>query len=238
MSPAPRQRVFLTAEWRYLAMLNYPVDAALLESRVPAGCELDRFEGVTYISLVGFLFLNTRVAGLPIPFHRNFEELNLRFYVLRREGSEIRRGVVFEQEIVPRRAVATVARLAYQENYHARPMRHRAVPPEVEYGVRVDDEWSRLWARTCGDAQPLCPGSKAEFIAEHYWGYCAQRNGSTIEYRVEHEPWRVWQTQGAGFEGDAEALYGREYARVLTCPPESAFVAEGSPVAVRTPRRL
>jgi len=238
MSPAPRQRVFLTAEWRYLTMLNYPVDAALLAPLVPAGCELDCYHGVAYISLVGFLFLNTRVAGLPVPFHRNFEEVNLRFYVRRREAGEIRRGVVFEQEIVPRRAIATVARLAYQEKYRAHPMRHRTALPEVEYGIRSGDRWSRLWARVRGDAEALSAGSEAEFIAEHYWGYCAQRDGSTIEYRVEHSPWNVWRTVAAGFEGDAEALYGREYARILACPPQSAFVAEGSPVSVRTPRRL
>jgi uncharacterized protein YqjF (DUF2071 family) len=70
-------RVFLTAEWRHLAMLNYIIDPALLKPLVPAGTELDFWGGQTYVSMVGFLFLNTRVRGIPIPFHRNFEEINL-----------------------------------------------------------------------------------------------------------------------------------------------------------------
>ena len=44
-----------------------------------------------YVSLVGFRFLNTRVLGVSIPFHRDFDEVNLRFYVRRNIGSEVRR---------------------------------------------------------------------------------------------------------------------------------------------------
>ncbi|HEV8147067.1 MAG TPA: DUF2071 domain-containing protein, partial [Bryobacteraceae bacterium] len=76
-------RVFLSAVWRDLVMLNYQVDPALLREFVPTGTELDTFEGRTYVSLVGFRFLGTRVRGIRIPFHQNFEEVNLRFYVRR-----------------------------------------------------------------------------------------------------------------------------------------------------------
>src|SRR6266850_520973 len=118
------ERVCLTAEWRYLAMLNYEVDASLLLQYVPAGTELDRWNGKVFVSLVGFRFLKTRVLGLTIPFHANFDEVNLRFYVRRRQDDEIRRGVVFIREIVPRRAIAFVARSFYNENYVALPMSH------------------------------------------------------------------------------------------------------------------
>src|SRR5579864_4477520 len=106
---------FLTAEWRNLAMLNYEIDPNLLREYVPAGVELDQWNGHTFMSLVGFSFLNTKVLGLPIPFHRNFEEVNLRFYVRRNTRNEIRRGVVFIKEIVPRWAIAFVARSVYGE---------------------------------------------------------------------------------------------------------------------------
>lgn len=64
-------------------MLNYAVDPAILTPHLPAGVELDAWRGTTYLSVVGFQFLGTRVLGLPIPFHRNFPEVNLRFYVRR-----------------------------------------------------------------------------------------------------------------------------------------------------------
>ena len=103
-------------------MLNYEVDPAILASRVPANTELEGWRGKTYVSVVGFLFRDTRIRGIAVPFHRNFEEVNLRFYVRRKAQDEWRRGVVFVKEIVPRRAIALVARLLYRENYQAMPM--------------------------------------------------------------------------------------------------------------------
>src|ERR1700752_2047399 len=101
---------FLTADWGYLAMLNYEVDPAVLMPAVPRGTELDEWNGKTFVSMVGFLFLNTRVLGLPIPFHQDFEEINLRFYVRSKAEDGRRRGVVFVKEIVPRAAIALTAR--------------------------------------------------------------------------------------------------------------------------------
>src|ERR1700694_5344735 len=95
-----RNEIFLRAEWRNLAMLNYEVEPALLARFVPNGTELDRWNGKVFVSLVGFCFLKTEICRISIPFHRNFDEVNLRFYVRRREGNEIRRGVVFIREIV------------------------------------------------------------------------------------------------------------------------------------------
>ena len=53
-------------------MLNYSIDPVLLEPFVPSGTELDSFEGTTYVSIVGFLFLKARVLGVRIPFHYDF----------------------------------------------------------------------------------------------------------------------------------------------------------------------
>jgi uncharacterized protein YqjF (DUF2071 family) len=134
-------QLFLTAEWRDLILLNYEVDASLLQAFVPAGTELERWQGRVFLSLVGFRFLNTRVFRLPVPFHRNFEEVNLRFYVRRKEGNEVKRGVVFVREIVPRWAIAAVARTLYNENYIALPMAHR-----IDRGAGfLSAECARAW---------------------------------------------------------------------------------------------
>ncbi|HKX30570.1 MAG TPA: DUF2071 domain-containing protein [Blastocatellia bacterium] len=238
--------IFLTAEWRYLAMLNYQVDPLVLRAYVPSGTELDQWGGRTYVSLVGFLFLKTRVLGLRIPFHENFEEINLRFYVRRRSREGWRRGVVFIREIVPRPAIAAAARVLYHENYAARPMSHRiemeagrlSAEGRVEYAWREGRAWNRLSLKSSGDPQPLEAGSEPEFITEHYWGYSAQRDGGCVEYRVEHPSWRVWGASEAVFEGDLERAYGPTFAEVLRVPPVSAFLAEGSPVIVRRGIRI
>jgi uncharacterized protein YqjF (DUF2071 family) len=235
-------QIFLEAEWRNLAMLNYEVEPSLLAGFVPAGTELDRWDGKVFVSLVGFRFLKTRVRGFPIPFHRNFDEVNLRFYVRRMEGDETRRGVVFIREIVPRWAIAAVARKVYNERYVALPMRHRLESTGrdvlVEYGWRCDGEWNRIRLRTEG-SPTLPPENSAErFITEHYWGYARQSDGGTVEYRVEHPPWRVWGGREAAYEGNVAELYGSDLAAVVKGEPSSAFLAEGSEVTVLRGRRL
>src|SRR4029079_1533831 len=126
-------RRFLTAKWNDLIMANYEVDPALLGPRLPAGTTLDLHEGRCFVSLVGFMFLDTRVLGFPVPFHVNFEEVNLRFYLKRELETEIRRGVVFIKEIVPRFAIATVARVMYGEPYECWSMSNRRDEREVMY---------------------------------------------------------------------------------------------------------
>jgi uncharacterized protein YqjF (DUF2071 family) len=224
-------------------MLNYEVSPDLLEPLVPAGVELDRWSGTLYVSVVGFVFSHTRVLGVSVPFHRTFEEVNLRFYVRRDTGDEIRRGVVFIREIVPRSAIAVVARLLYNEPYRALPMRRRLLraPGDVvdlEYAWRTSGEWSTLAARIAGAPRPLTAGSEAEFITEHYWGYTRQRDGGTVEYRVAHPRWNVWAATEARLEGDVGRVYGPAFARTLAGSPRSAFVADGSGVTVFAPTRI
>ena len=237
------RRVFLSAEWRDLVMLNYDVDPALLSRYVPQGTSLDSFQGKTYISLVGFRFCRTKLLGsLPIPFHSNFNEVNLRFYVRRKENGEERRGVVFIAEVVPKHAIAFTARILYGENYVCLPMKHKieinGSARSVEYQWRVDGEWCKISVETSGISQPAAEGSLEQFITEHYWGYSRQRGGGSTEYQVEHVPWKVWKTAEAQFEGDPSALYGTELSAVLQQRPESALVADGSPVMVLRGRRL
>jgi len=237
------ERVFLSAEWRDLVMLNYEVEPGLLNLYVPPGTSLDSFQGKTYLSLVGFRFRRTKLLGrLPIPFHTNFDEVNLRFYVRRRDGSEDRRGVVFISEVVSRRAIATTARLLYDENYTCLGMRHRVERDErgksFAYQWKIDGKWCGLSAQTVG--LPIHPdeGSLEQFITEHYWGYTKRRTGGCLEYHVEHAPWQVWATLAAGFEGDGSSLYGARLATVLQRHPDSAFVADGSPVTVFRGNRI
>lgn len=231
---------FLTAEWNNLLMLNYVVDASLLARFVPAGTELDTFEGNTYLSLVGFEFNRSRLFGFAVPFHQAFEEVNLRFYVRRSS----RRGVVFIREFVPRCAVAAVARFVFKENYASVPMSHRiknrvegdVVEAEYTWGLGPDRCLMRI--ETEGESFLPPDGSAGQFITEHYWGYAAEPGGGCLEYKVQHARWRIRETKRAGLSGNAAGLYGAEIARALARGPDSAFLAEGSPVTVFKGRRI
>jgi len=237
---------FLSAEWRYLAMINYEIDPAILLPYVPGRTELDCWNGKTFVSMVGFLFLRTKLLGLPIPFHQDFEEVNLRFYVRRKAEEGWRRGVVFIKEIVPKIAIAAVARAVYNEKYVAMPMRHHIEiesgslkkDGSVEYGWRCQGRWNHLRVETMGDLQRTTAGSEEEFITEHYWGYAAQTDGSCTEYRVEHPPWPIWRVSRSSLDCDVARIYGDQFVECLSAAPSSAFLAAGSPVIVRRGLRI
>jgi hypothetical protein len=161
--------------------------------------------------------------------------------VRRRVGDEIRRGVVFIREIVPRRAIAFVAQTIYNENYLALPMTHEIRPVDddlnVAYRWRSGKSWSEITLETTGPSEIPSQGSVAQFITEHYWGYTS-RPGGSAEYQVTHPSWKVREVRQSAFSGDAEGLYGKEWAVVLRGRPNSAFLAEGSAVSVMRGRRF
>jgi len=239
----PSEAPFLTARWKSLVLLNYACPPGLLEPLVPQGTGLDQWGGTTYVSLVGFMFVDTRVRNVAVPLHRTFEEVNLRFYVRREQpDGEVRRGVVFMRELVPRFGIAAVARLLYNEPYTSVPMSHsvrlsREAGGQVSYTWRYRGSAYAVAADASGPARTLERGSEAEFITEHYWGYSRQRDGSTLEYRVAHPPWQVWSAEG-GFRGDGSRLYGPQLGRILGAEPLSAYVAMGSEVTVFPGHRL
>lgn len=227
---------FLTAEWRNLLLVNYAVEPDILKPFLPCGTELDTFNGNYYISLVGFLFANTKVLGLPIPFHRTFEEVNLRFYVRYNENKTWKRGVVFIKEIVPRRAIMLVANTLYGENYATHPMKHSWKLDnkgfDVRYEWKVAGEWNYLQATAEKTASPLVEGSEAEFITEHYWGYTFINQACAGAYKVEHPRWDIHRVNSYDVKCNTEALYGASFSEALQQKPRSVFLANGSAVRV------
>jgi len=228
-------RPFLTANWKYLAMLNFRIDPATLAERVPAGTELDFSNGETYVSIVGFMFYDTMLLGLPVPGHRNFEEVNLRFYVRKKSRDTWRRGVVFVRELVPKIAIAVTARVFYGEPYQTLPMRSEVTDRDGEVNTRYEwrrgSKWEFLAISARGDSQIVPVGSHEEFITEHYWGY-TKRGNRTSEYRVEHPRWKIWPATTHEFCADISTLYGQDFVAPLSAPPASAFIADGSFVSV------
>ena len=227
---------FLTAQWRKLVMANYAVDPEILKPYIPAGVELDIYKGECLVSLVGFLFDEVRVKGLKIPFHTKFPEINLRFYVKQKTNGGWRRGVVFVKELVPRSAIAWVARLFYGEPYIAVPMQyswqHNENGLEVSYSWHVQ-HWMHMSVQAEAKPDILKENSLEEFITEHYWGYTNRRNGKTQAYEVQHPRWEVYKVKQFSIEADMGLLYGKDFAGIDASQPHSVLMAEGSEVSVR-----
>jgi len=234
---------FLTAEWRKLIMAQYEVAPEVLAPHVPRGLELDLFHGQCYVSLVGFLFDKVRVKGIAVPGHTSFEEINLRFYVRRREDDgSVKRGVVFLREFVPRRAIAWVARKFYEEPYVAIPTQHQFGAKgdlvSAKYAWRMGGRVHSLSVFANRPAQAIGPGSEEEFVTEHYWGYTKRSDGSTAVYQVEHPRWETYRVQSYEIAVDFERLYGVEFGFLDGARESSVLLAEGSAVTVHSGFRL
>ena len=233
---------FLNAEWRKLAIANYEVDSSLLEELLPYGTELDFYDDKCYVSLLGFMFLNTKLMGLKIPFHTNFEEVNLRFYVRRQEGKEWKRGVVFIKEIVPKSAITFVANTVYGENYETLPMRHtwKETGEErvVAYSWRKNSQWNTFHIRAGRKAEEIKADSETEFITEHYWGYARVSASKTHEYEVIHPRWKTYEVLDYSLDVDFEKVYGVKFGFLNKQEPASVMLAEGSEISVENKKKI
>lgn len=237
-------RVFLAAKWEYLVMLNYEVDPEILKPHLPPFTEIDYFDGKALVSVVGFLFNETKVLGIKWPGLTNFEEVNLRFYVKHFDGEKWKRGVAFISEIVPKSLIALVANTIYNEHYSVAKMKHSIV--QTSEAIDISYEWKRRtekWNSLSVSASPhlidIKPASEEEFIFEHYFGYNRLNNTTTIEYSVEHPRWQVYSVTDSNLDADIETLYGKAFVPFITDKRlHSAFLAKGSEVRVKTLKKL
>ncbi len=233
---------FLNAEWRKLAIANYQIQPEVLKDLVPVGTELDLFEGHCYASLVGFMFLNTKLLGFKIPFHINFEEVNLRFYVKRLENGKWKRGVVFVKEIVPKPALTFVANTIYKEHYETLPMKHSWTTENdqlrISYEWRKKGEWQKFEVISDKEERIIEPNSKTEFITEHYWGYAKINAQKTNEYEVTHPKWVHYPVKNYTINVDFKSVYGESFGFLNGIEPSSVMLAEGSEITVESKRTI
>ena len=231
--------VFLTARWENLVMINYEVDPQILLPYLPAATVLDTFENKILVSLVGFLFNDTKVFGFRWPFHINFEEVNLRFYVKHFDGTAWKRGVVFISEIVPKPIISFMANKLYHENYSAKQMTHSISANQEEifitYKWKHRTRWNSMVVTAEISLSDIKSGSEEEFIFEHYWGYNKYNAHTTVEYGVEHARWQVHKVKDWKLDCDVASLYGNSFVSALSAEPGSVFLAKGSEVVIRKP---
>jgi len=227
---------FLDAQWRNLIMVNYEISPKILEKHLPYQTELDLWNNRCYVSLVGFLFVDTKVLGIRFPFHTNFEEINLRFYVRYNDNGEWKRGVVFIKEIVPKAMITLVANTIYNENYATHTCKHEIKASDtnlfVKYLWKSKSGWNHLQVNADMQTLPIEAGSEEEFITEHYWGYAGYSTKKTNEYQVAHPRWNIHPVKDYEILCHFQELYGDDFAFLNEIKPISVLLAEGSEISV------
>jgi len=228
--------IFLRAKWQNIIMANYAVPAESLAAFLPKGLELDLYQGKAYVSLVGFMFKDTKLFGIPVPFYHTFEEINLRFYVVKKNANATKRGVVFINETVPSQAIAWVANRLYKEHYTCMPTRHTLAVTdhmkEIKYLWKPADQWNHISVKAAHEAVKMEVGSFEEFIFEHYFGYTKVSETTTEEYKILHPSWKINQVIEYDIQCDFEEAYGKPFALLNDAEPEAVFMAQGSAIAV------
>jgi uncharacterized protein len=232
--------IFLKAKWENIIMANYAVAPEILKPYLPKGTELDLYNGKAYVSLVGFMFKQTKLFNIPIPWLGTFEEINLRFYVIRKEMNEIKRGVVFVNETIPYKAVAWMANKLYKEHYTAIPTRHlwkiEKGSKIITYEWKVNNEWNSIEVKALIKSDAMKGGSFEAFIFEHYYGYTKINGNATEEYKIQHPSWKINKILNAKINCNFTKMYGGAFEHLSHTEPESVFIAEGSAIEVEWKR--
>lgn len=234
---------FLTAYWRNLLMVNYKIDPTILEPLLPKYVSLDLYQNDCFVSMVGFMFDNTKLKGISVPLHTSFEEVNLRFYVKRTlNDGTVRRAVVFVKELVPKPILAWVAQTIYREPYFAVKMEHFAKENDdmINVGYRWQEarHWNTMEVLASKSLASIQDGSIEQFITEHYWGYTRWNALITSEYEVKHPVWQIYPVKECSLAIDFKANYGEKFAFLNGLKPENVLLAKGSEVSVMGRRKL
>lgn len=233
---------FLNAQWRKLVLFNYEINPNILTPFLPAKTELDLHQGKCLISLVGFMFVDTKMLGIRIPFHVNFEEVNLRFYVRHKSQGKWKRGVVFIKEIVPHFAISTVANLIYKEHYETCYMNHSWQVDydqlKISYSWRKKGKWQKLHVIADNKPKKIDPNSDYGFITEHYWGYTRINDKKSFEYEVTHPVWDIYPVKAYTIDVDFGWVYGDKFDFLNEAQPVSVMLAEGSEITVEKAQKI
>jgi uncharacterized protein YqjF (DUF2071 family) len=230
---------FLRANWENLIMANYEIEPSTLAPYLPKGVELDFYNNKTYVSLVGFMFKNTRLFGLPIPFFGSFEEINLRFYVKKIENRKIKKGVVFINETVPFKVVALLANKLYKEHYISIPTKNSIDITEnkdIKYEWKINNRWNSLAVKSDTNKYKIEQSTIEEFIFERYFGFTKLSDNSTQEYQIHHPKWMTNKILYTHIDCDFRSMYGEAFAELENQIPDSIIIAEGSQVSVNWKR--
>lgn len=232
-------KTLLTAEWTNLLVATFETDKNLLQKFLPAKTELSDWNGKHFMSIVGFMFSKPRLLNITSPFYRKFEEVNLRFYVRRKEKNKWKNGVVFIKEIAPSPLVGLVAKWLYHESFISLPMKHNLnitdAERNIEYRWKIGHSWNYIKIQA-SLSHSLSPHTIEAFIADRHWAYTKAGDHRTFEFEIEHSPWNIFPSHSFEMNLDAAKIYGSEFAEYFHQKPLTVFLMDGSQTKVSYPK--
>lgn len=222
--------------WLDLLFAHWPVPVETLRPHIPAGLEVDTFEGRAWLGIVPFRMEDVAPRFLPaVPGPGAFPELNVRTYV-RWRG----RGAVWflSLDAGSRLAVAG-ARTAFHLPYFRARMSSDTDAGWVEYRAERTDPRGPAAAfdaryRPTGEVEPAPPGSLAQFLTDRRGLYAADPAGRLAWTVIRHAPWPL-QPAEAEIRVDTMA-----HAHGITLPDVDPvlYFAKRLDVVAWWPRRL
>lgn len=225
------EKIFLTARWENLVIISYKISPDLLQPHMPKGFEPDTIDGNAFVSVVAFVFADTKVKGIKVPFNVNFPEINLRFYVKNNE----KRGVVFIREFVPKIFIPVIANTFYNENYRYIPMESKVSINgiiKLNHTIELNNKSYSITAEAENKPYTPATNSTEHFFKEHEWGFGITKKNETMIYKVEHPVWEVYPLIKFEHTFNFAEIYGHEWESLDSEKPYNIAFAKGSPVKV------
>jgi uncharacterized protein len=209
--------------WRDLLFCHWQVPGSVLQRLLPAGLEVDTWDGSGWVSAVAFRLTVRRRWLPPVPLVSSVLELNLRTYVLY-HGEP---AIYFLSIHAGKRSVVRLARwftpLPYRFasiHYARRPERfdfHSHEPansPDRTFSVRFVPE---------GREREALPGTFDSWLLERYRLHATDKDRSLLATVVQHPPWRFHDVTVS----ISENTLGRAFDIDLSPPPQRCHFATG-----------
>jgi uncharacterized protein len=216
--PLPDGPWVMGQTWDDLAFLHWRVDPEVLRPRVPAGVQLDVFDGSAWLGITPFRLEHLRVRGtLPMPRLSSFLETNVRTYVT----AEDKPGIWFFSLDAESPVAVEAARRVYRLPYFRARMGAWPRGRDVEYETsRRDSKGHLAQLRVTygprGDVYNADPGTLEYFLAERYCLYSTDDGGTLYRAEIHHPPWPLQR-------GEAEITLN-------TMPPPGVELPEDEPL--------
>jgi len=177
--------------WHDVVLMHWPVPAAALEPRLPAGLTLDRYQGRAWLGIVALRMEGLRLRGLPpLPGLSALAQVNVRTYVV----GQGRPGVYFFRIYASSRPAVLGAHFLFSLPYRVARVSVRLVEDAVRCQCqrRVRGEPAvalEVECRPAAESFRPAPGSLAAWLTERYRLFTAGLGGGLRRAEIEHVPW-------------------------------------------------